>query len=108
MRTVEITEAFVDAARFVEGGPATQMHWDTKTTGFILRLYPSGRKSFVVGYRPAPNTGMSFKVIGKVGQIKVKAARAEAARILANKEDPIQELKDRRRDVERLLQAPSY
>ena len=39
MRTVEITEAFVDAARFVEGGPTTQMHWDTKTTGFILRLH---------------------------------------------------------------------
>ncbi|MCZ6829326.1 MAG: Arm DNA-binding domain-containing protein, partial [Gammaproteobacteria bacterium] len=90
----ELTEELVALLKYDPEGSKVQYVWDGKTTGFCVRLYPSGKKSYVVGYRARPNTRMKFAVIGKVGQMKVRPARDEAARILANNEDPIQEKQD--------------
>ncbi len=87
--TRELTEKAVTAATFDPDGPGVQYLWDGKTTGFGVRLYPSGRKSFVVAYRSSPDSRMRFTVIGKVGQKKVRQAREEAGIILAGKEDSV-------------------
>lgn len=96
---IHLTEEEVKTACFDPDGPDVQYLWDNETTGFGLRLYRSGKKAFCVGYRPAASGQMKFAVIGKVGQIKVKQARAKAARILANGEDPIQEKREQKAAV---------
>lgn len=95
----KLTEAEVEAATYDPAGPNVQRVWDTETTGFGLRLYPSGKKSFIVGYRTSGKPRMSFAVIGKVGQMKAKQARNEAQKILANERDPIQEDRDAKAEV---------
>ena len=81
--TRELTEKLVAAATFDPDGSGVQYLWDEKTTDFGVRLYPSGRKSFVVAYRSSPANRMRFTVIGKVGREKVRQAR-EVAGIIAS------------------------
>lgn len=93
-KKTNLTEESVDAAEYDPAGPVVQYLWDTKTTGFGIRLYPSGKKSYVVGYRPKAGGRMRFAIFGKVGIEKVKPARAKAKLILANNRDPVAEKKD--------------
>lgn len=86
-----LNEAVVEAAVYDPHGPKVQYLWDTKTSGFGIRLYPSGKKSYVVGYRKPGNPTMRFHVFSQVGRAKVKPAREAAAQILANHIDPIAE-----------------
>ena len=47
-----LTKREVDAARFDPHGPSQQVLYDGgELPGFGVRLYPSGKKSFVVRYR---------------------------------------------------------
>lgn len=69
----------VDAARY-QGTGACYV-WDTETAGFGLRIYPSGRKSFVVTYRVRGK--QRFHTIGRFGEMTVDQARTEALETLA-------------------------
>ncbi|WP_432474146.1 tyrosine-type recombinase/integrase [Amphritea sp. HPY] len=86
-----LTKALIESATYDPEGPSVQYIWDGKLAGFGVRLYPSGKKSYVVGYRPEGNPRMKFSRIGKVDVLAVEKARGIARSILANKSDPIQE-----------------
>ena len=47
--------------------------WDEELTRFGVRIYPSGKKSFVIFYRH--NRAMKLKTIGKHGLLTLVQAR---------------------------------
>jgi len=76
--------------------------WDTKLTGFGIKVMPSGTLSFIVNYRAdgggrqAPNRRMT---IGRHGTISVAKARQKAQEILgeaAGGKDPSKARQDKR------------
>ena len=76
--------------------------WDDKLTGFGVRVYPSGRKSFIVNYRAgdggrrAPNKRI---VLGRCDRISADQARRMAHQVLgkvAGGDDPADERADAR------------
>ena len=82
-----LTKRTVDAATYE--GPGGCYIWDVEARGFGLRIYPTGRKSFVVTYMSRGR--QRFMTIGRYGEMTLKEARAEAFAILARArkgEDP--------------------
>ncbi len=47
----KLTKRYIDAARYEGDGSSRDVRWDGAMPGFGLRIYPSGRKSFVLSYR---------------------------------------------------------
>lgn len=74
---MKLTKRSIDSATY-EGG--TDYRWDSSLTGFGMRIYPSGRKSFVVSYRVAGRK--RIMVLGSYGRMTVQQARDQARGIL--------------------------
>ena len=62
--------------RPVYEGPGGCYLWDTEIAGFGLRIYPTGRKSFLITYRSKGR--QRFYTLGRFGEMTVHQARAEA------------------------------
>ena len=63
--------------------------WDIETRGFGLRIYPSGRKSFVITYNAKGR--QRFYTLGRFGEMTLPEARTEALELIARArkgEDP--------------------
>jgi len=64
-------------------------YWDAVVSGLVLRVYPSGVRSYTLDYRfGGRRTGL---ILGRVDQISLAEARLEARRLLAKRlrgEDP--------------------
>ena len=75
---IALTKRTVDA---LEPTGTAWIAWDDKLTGFGVRVYPSGRKSFIVNYRAgdggrrAPNKRI---VLGSCDRISADQARRMA------------------------------
>ena len=83
-------------------GEKPRIVWDSKLTGFGVKVMPSGVMSFIVNYRSdgggrkAPNRRMT---IGRCGRVSVARARKKAQEILgavAGDRDPAQDRRDKR------------
>ena len=92
----KLTKTVIDKAAAVDGKDL--WIWDTKTTGFGLRVRPNGRKVYVVEYRPGEGGRATTKRRYTIGQHgspwTVDTARTEAKRVLAlveQGEDPAAE-----------------
>jgi integrase len=77
---MKLDKRVIDAARYERESGAHYL-WDTATTGFGLRIYPSGKKSFVVTYRVRGR--QRFMTVGPYGVFTLHEARKEAKRLLA-------------------------
>ena len=55
--------------------------WDTKTTGLGLRVYPSGRKAFILSYRDSGGADR-MATIGDYGNYTLDKATARAKAML--------------------------
>jgi integrase len=69
----------VDAARY-ERKSGAQYLWDDEIIGFGLRVYPSGRKSYVVAYRAGGS--QRFHTLGRHGELTPDQARRLAREAL--------------------------
>ncbi|MBX9671318.1 MAG: tyrosine-type recombinase/integrase [Candidatus Obscuribacterales bacterium] len=84
---------------FIEGKSGKQILWDTDgsgsgnaLSGFGVRVYPSGKKSFVLFYRVKGR--QHLKVLGQFGPLTLDQARERAAKDLASvidDKDPLME-----------------
>ena len=70
-----LTKRAIDAARY-EREIGAHYLWDTEIAGFGLRVYPSGRKAFVVTYRVRGK--QRFLTIGRYGELTLYRARGKA------------------------------
>ncbi len=85
---IKLTKRVIKAARYERESGAHYL-WDTQTTGFGLRVYPSSKKSFVVTYRVRGK--QRFMTVGRYGVLTLHQARKKARDTLARAqlgEDP--------------------
>jgi len=78
--TKKLTKKIADAAKYKGDGSKKYIIWDTSITGLGLRVYPSGKKSFVLKYRH--HNRQRLMVLGSFGSITVDNARDEAKKEL--------------------------
>ena len=84
---VRLNKRAIDEA--VYEGPGGCYLWDTEIAGFDLRIYPTGRKSFLISYRSKGR--QRFYTLGRFGELTVQQACAEALETLGRArkgEDP--------------------
>ncbi len=81
MERARLTKRVVDA--FGEG--VERFVWDSELAGFGIRVWPSGRKSFIVQYRVHGGRGGQQRrlTLGTYPTLTVEEARVEARNILA-------------------------
>lgn len=68
-----LTQNVVNNASYDRADGKQHIIWDTETTGFAIRLYPSGKKSFMIGYRIRGKWRMM--TIGQHGILSTAQAR---------------------------------
>jgi hypothetical protein len=95
---IRLTKAVIDAATYRGQAGERWVLWDTKLTGFGLRVFPSGKKSFVLSYRAG---GIKrLLTIGRYGVLALdearKAARAELGKVQTQQSDPVKERREQR------------
>lgn len=90
-----LTKRAADRLVWNPAGPATQIVWDESTEGFGARLYPSGRKTWVVSYRTTSGT-LRIGALGATNVVTVENARRRATRIRSDALDGKDPLRDRR------------
>ena len=76
---MRLTKRSIESATYQ--GQGADYRWDTEVASFGLRIYPSGRKAFVVTYRVRGK--QRFFTIGRFGEMTLHQARTEAFEILA-------------------------
>ena len=96
---MKLTKRQIDAARYIGEGNARFVMWDDQIPGFGVRIYPGGKRSFVLSYRTAERKRLL--TIGTYGVLTLdqarSQARAELAKIETQGADPVGDReKDRR------------
>lgn len=89
--TVKLTKTKIDSAKYEGNGDSKCIFWDSEITGLGLRVYPSGKKSFVLSYRQ--NKRKRLFVMAQYGVLTLEEARKEAKSLLGDiikGEDPVQ------------------
>ncbi len=84
---VRLNQRAVDNARYK--GPGGCYLWDTVTRGFGLRIYPTGRKSYVITY--SAKGRQRFYTLGRHDEMTLPEARTEALSVIVRArtgEDP--------------------
>jgi integrase len=78
---VKLSKRVVDALTYDRKSGA-QYAWDDELAGFGVRVYPTGRKAYVVTYRTEGR--QRFLTIGRVGPMTCHEARTRALEVLAS------------------------
>ena len=105
---MRLTSSLLDRAVYEGQGNSRYVLWDDAIPGFGLRIYPTGRKSFVLSYRV--HHRKRLYTIGTFGVLTLKQAREKARILLVSileGEDPAQErrLKSKEKTFSQLCQA---
>lgn len=105
---MSLTKRAVDAVKYPYGADSKKpfVLWDGELAGFGLRVYPSGKKSFILSYRSAGRKRL--KTIGRYGALTVQEARKRASKdrvAVDDGRDPVQEARlerDRSKTIRQL------
>jgi len=95
---MKLTKTIVEGATYQGDGTSKCILWEGESLpGFGVRVYPSGKKSFVLFYRAGRQ--QRFMVLGAFPVLTVQAAREKAQKVLASVldgADPIRTRKQKR------------
>lgn len=95
---MKLTKAAIDRMVYERSGNAADLRWDDELPGFAVRVFPSGRKSFVVKYRTDNGTAR-LQSIGSYGELTLHQARDLARNVRAEVrkgKDPLHEKRMKR------------
>ncbi len=91
---MRLTKRYIDACHYEGDGSSRDVRWDDSPRGLGLRIYPSGKKSFVVSYRASGRKRLY--TLGAYGPLTLDKARDLANRRLGEIIDGIDPLNERR------------
>lgn len=96
---MKLTKRVIDTAAYQGESNARCVLWDTEVPGFGLRVFPSGKKAFVLSYRTQGRKRLM--TIGTYGVLTLDQARTNARALLAKVEtESADPLADRQRDAQ--------
>jgi integrase len=75
---MKLTKSRIDAFRYEGDGKSRDLRWDDAVSGLGLRVYPSGRKAFVLSYRTQGRKRLL--TLGEYGPLTLDKARDLAQR----------------------------
>ena len=78
---MNLTKRSIDSFRYQGDGKSRDVRWDNAVRGFGVRIYPTGRKAFVLSYRV--NGRKRLLTLGPYGPLTLDKARTVAKRNLA-------------------------
>jgi len=87
---VKLTKSAIDRLVYRNTGNSQDIRWDDALPGFGVRVYPTGKKSFVLSYRV--NGRKHLMVVGRYGITTLNEARKKAKQILADECSPSAEV----------------
>src|SRR5580704_10051221 len=93
---MHLTKRLIDAARYRGAGNSRDVRWDDDPRGVGLRIYPSGRKAFIVSYRNVHGV-QRRPTLGDYGVLTLDEARRRAKRLLVAVDDKTDPLAERRK-----------
>ena len=73
---MKLTKRVIDSAVYEGENNSRYVVWDDEVTGFGVRVYPNGKKSFILSYRH--NGRKRLITLGKYGALTLDQARKEA------------------------------
>jgi integrase len=79
---MKLTKSLIDRSTFKGQGRAAYIIWDDDISGFGIRIYPSGKKVFIIGYRF--DGKYRQLTIGTYGVFTLDQARLEARKLLVS------------------------
>lgn len=82
---MKLTKRTVDGLRYTGDGTSRDVRWDDEVPGLGVRVYPSGRKAFVLSYRV--NGRKRLMTLKDTRVLTLDAARKQARKVLANLDD---------------------
>lgn len=86
MKGQRLIQSTVKALAYDPAGPKTQITWCAELPGFGVRLYPSGKASYVAFYRVGKGRAarQRFHVIGSTAKLSPDQARTRARKLLVD------------------------
>lgn len=94
---MRLTKSQIDGFSYAGNGKSRDVRWDEKVPGLGVRIYPSGRKAFVLSYRV--HGAKRLLTLGDYGTLTLETARKKAqqerAKVLEG-QDPLQERRQTR------------
>ena len=85
MPTVKLTTRDIKGFAYQGSGGSRDARWDRSLPGFGVRIYPTGRKAFLVSYRAEGQKRMM--VVGDCGSMTLDEARRRAKKLFVEVED---------------------
>ncbi len=79
---MKLTKRSIDSFCYRGDGKSRDVRWDDAVRGFGVRIYPTGRKAFVISYRV--NGRKRLLTLGPYGPLTLDKARDSAKRNIAN------------------------
>ncbi|MGD2134087.1 MAG: site-specific integrase [Maricaulaceae bacterium] len=95
-RRIRLTKTIIGHLKYDGDGSSACIYWDETTPGFGVRVYPTGRKSFVIRY--SVNGRRRTMALGAFGVLTLDEARKLA---LSKKSDVVQDPIEDRRETRR-------
>lgn len=94
MTTLKLTKRAIDAFTYEGDGKSRDVRWDSTLPGFGVRIYPTGRKAFLLSYRTRGRKRMM--ALGAFGTLTLEQARTRARKLLVQVRDGIDPLEEKR------------
>ena len=80
IETLKLTKRTIDSFTYEGDGRSRDFRWDADISGFGVRVYPSGRKSYVYSYRFAGRKRLI--VLGACNVLTLHQARGLGERVI--------------------------
>ncbi len=95
---MKLTKRAIDSFSYQGDGQSRDVRWDAAMPGFGLRIYPSGRKAFIISYRDDDRRSRLL-TLGTFGKdLTLEQARTKAQKEMNSVRDGKDPLRERRKD----------